>query len=325
MAVLIDPTGAEFGLWQPNGHHGFEVFGNAGAPIYHQLTTPRRAGGATTARRSTSTAGSSTGRSKPSPTPTNSATALLISTARHWSESWTDDGPARRRTVELVLLPGHRRRRQDGGAGEGEQRQRGPRRGGHALRPARGRRRPDRCGLQPVIGGLTRRRWSHAEPQHLSEGMRQRRPHPGSAPESAGDPRADRRGCRRRPSGGRPGGAHAPQDRRRCRLAAARRRRGGRRGGAARCPRPAVGGDDGLLGVIGSRRTTASGAGLDGATRFRVGELARTRVRAAGALVADDGTRRGGRHLSRRGRGVVGEIGYGRALYAGDGRTRPRR
>ena len=39
MAVLIDPTGAEFGLWQPNGHHGFELFGNAGAPIYHQLTS----------------------------------------------------------------------------------------------------------------------------------------------------------------------------------------------------------------------------------------------------------------------------------------------
>ncbi len=38
-------------------------------------------------------------------------------------------------------------------------------------------------------------------------------------------------------------------------------------------------------------------------------------------LLLHDGTRRGGRHLSRRSRGVVGEIGYGRALYAGDGRT----
>ena len=27
------------GLWQPIGHHGFEVFGEAGAPVYHQLTT----------------------------------------------------------------------------------------------------------------------------------------------------------------------------------------------------------------------------------------------------------------------------------------------
>lgn len=39
MAVLTDPTGAVFGLWQPIEHHGFEVFGEAGAPIYHQLTT----------------------------------------------------------------------------------------------------------------------------------------------------------------------------------------------------------------------------------------------------------------------------------------------
>jgi uncharacterized protein len=39
MAVLTDPNGALFGLWQPIGHHGFEVFGEASAPIYHQLTT----------------------------------------------------------------------------------------------------------------------------------------------------------------------------------------------------------------------------------------------------------------------------------------------
>ncbi len=39
MAVLTDPTGAVFGLWQPTGHVGFELFGEAGAPVYHQLTT----------------------------------------------------------------------------------------------------------------------------------------------------------------------------------------------------------------------------------------------------------------------------------------------
>jgi hypothetical protein len=39
MAMLVDPTGAFFGLWQPIEHHGFEVFGEAGAPIYHQLTS----------------------------------------------------------------------------------------------------------------------------------------------------------------------------------------------------------------------------------------------------------------------------------------------
>ncbi|RDH78971.1 VOC family protein [Mycolicibacterium moriokaense] len=39
MAMLSDPAGAFFGLWQPIGHHGFEVFGEAAAPVYHQLTT----------------------------------------------------------------------------------------------------------------------------------------------------------------------------------------------------------------------------------------------------------------------------------------------
>jgi predicted enzyme related to lactoylglutathione lyase len=39
MAMMTDPTGGFFGLWQPTGHHGFEVFNEAGAPLYHQLTT----------------------------------------------------------------------------------------------------------------------------------------------------------------------------------------------------------------------------------------------------------------------------------------------
>jgi predicted enzyme related to lactoylglutathione lyase len=39
MATLTDPTGAFFGLWQPNGHNGFEVVNEAGAPVYFQLTT----------------------------------------------------------------------------------------------------------------------------------------------------------------------------------------------------------------------------------------------------------------------------------------------
>jgi hypothetical protein len=39
MAMLVDPTGAFFGLWQPIEHRGFEVFGEACAPIYHQLTS----------------------------------------------------------------------------------------------------------------------------------------------------------------------------------------------------------------------------------------------------------------------------------------------
>jgi uncharacterized protein len=39
MATLTDPAGAFFGLWQPNGHNGFEVVNETGAPVWHQLTT----------------------------------------------------------------------------------------------------------------------------------------------------------------------------------------------------------------------------------------------------------------------------------------------
>ncbi|MGB8501797.1 VOC family protein [Mycobacterium sp.] len=39
MAMGTDPSGAAFGLWQPTGHRGFEVLGEPGAPVWHQLTT----------------------------------------------------------------------------------------------------------------------------------------------------------------------------------------------------------------------------------------------------------------------------------------------
>ncbi|CAJ1579996.1 VOC family protein [[Mycobacterium] wendilense] len=39
MAMLTDPDEAMFGLWQPTGHRGFEVVGEPGAPVWHQLTT----------------------------------------------------------------------------------------------------------------------------------------------------------------------------------------------------------------------------------------------------------------------------------------------
>lgn len=39
MAAATDPAGAAFGLWQPLQHHGFEVTGQPGAPVWHQLTT----------------------------------------------------------------------------------------------------------------------------------------------------------------------------------------------------------------------------------------------------------------------------------------------
>lgn len=39
MALAADPSGALIGLWQPTGHDGVEVVGEAGAPVWHQLTT----------------------------------------------------------------------------------------------------------------------------------------------------------------------------------------------------------------------------------------------------------------------------------------------
>lgn len=39
MAMMADPAGAILGIWQPAGHDGFAVFNEAGAPVYHQLTT----------------------------------------------------------------------------------------------------------------------------------------------------------------------------------------------------------------------------------------------------------------------------------------------
>lgn len=39
MAMVADPTGSVFGMWQPAGHDGFEVVNEAGAPVWHQLTT----------------------------------------------------------------------------------------------------------------------------------------------------------------------------------------------------------------------------------------------------------------------------------------------
>lgn len=44
MAMMTDPAGAFFGLWQPAGHQGYAVFNEAGAPLYHQLTTSDYAG-----------------------------------------------------------------------------------------------------------------------------------------------------------------------------------------------------------------------------------------------------------------------------------------
>jgi predicted enzyme related to lactoylglutathione lyase len=39
MAMMTDTANGFFGLWQPAGHDGFALFNEAGAPVYHQLTT----------------------------------------------------------------------------------------------------------------------------------------------------------------------------------------------------------------------------------------------------------------------------------------------
>ena len=39
MAMLTDPAGAFFGLWQPIEHQGFQVVDESGAPVWHELTT----------------------------------------------------------------------------------------------------------------------------------------------------------------------------------------------------------------------------------------------------------------------------------------------
>lgn len=39
MSIVADNTGTVVGLWQPLGHHGFEIVDAAGAPVWHQFTT----------------------------------------------------------------------------------------------------------------------------------------------------------------------------------------------------------------------------------------------------------------------------------------------
>lgn len=39
MSLATDTSGAVLGLWQPLEHRGFELIGEAGAPVWHQLTT----------------------------------------------------------------------------------------------------------------------------------------------------------------------------------------------------------------------------------------------------------------------------------------------
>ncbi|HSP52089.1 MAG TPA: VOC family protein [Cryobacterium sp.] len=39
MAILMDPTGAPFGVWQADEFTGFGAFGEAGSPVWHELNT----------------------------------------------------------------------------------------------------------------------------------------------------------------------------------------------------------------------------------------------------------------------------------------------
>lgn len=40
MSIVTDNANGVVGLWQPAGHDGFDIVGAAGAPVWHQLTTP---------------------------------------------------------------------------------------------------------------------------------------------------------------------------------------------------------------------------------------------------------------------------------------------
>lgn len=40
MSIVTDNADGVVGLWQPIGHHGFEIVNAASAPVWHQLTTP---------------------------------------------------------------------------------------------------------------------------------------------------------------------------------------------------------------------------------------------------------------------------------------------
>ena len=39
LAVLTDPSGAVFGIWEPGTHHGAELFAEPGAPCWFELTS----------------------------------------------------------------------------------------------------------------------------------------------------------------------------------------------------------------------------------------------------------------------------------------------
>lgn len=41
MSIVMDPTGAAFGLWQPLGHHGFELIEEDGAFTWAEVNTPQ--------------------------------------------------------------------------------------------------------------------------------------------------------------------------------------------------------------------------------------------------------------------------------------------
>ena len=66
--VLMDPTGASIGAWQPGTFPGFTAVDEDNAPCWYAPTR------ATTTRRSSSTRRSSAGRPTPSASPTSSAT-----------------------------------------------------------------------------------------------------------------------------------------------------------------------------------------------------------------------------------------------------------
>lgn len=83
MSLASDPTGAMFGLWQPLEHRGFEVIGEAGSPVWHQLTTHDHRAAVDFYRDVLG------GGPKTFLTPTNSATPQRVSVTSNCSASWT--------------------------------------------------------------------------------------------------------------------------------------------------------------------------------------------------------------------------------------------
>ena len=161
MAVLGDSTGGAVGVWQPGRHRGFEVHGEAGAPVWHELHTRDHAGAVAFYQR---VFGWHT--SVVSDTDEFRYTTMTEG-EEQWPASWTPRLPARGDALVLGVYFGvadtdarwGRRAARGHGAGPGH---------GHPARPDGQGGRPDRARSsarspsRPDRGA--RRGWVRAEP-----------------------------------------------------------------------------------------------------------------------------------------------------------------